>query len=31
VADVELVEVSGRINSLVFRGVERLQVAVTPA
>jgi hypothetical protein len=31
VADMQLVEVSGRIQSLVFRGVERLQVAVTAA
>jgi cytochrome P450 len=31
VADVQLVEASGRIESLVFRGVERLQVAVTAA
>jgi unspecific monooxygenase len=31
VADVELVEASGRIESLVFRGVENLQVAVTAA
>lgn len=31
VADVELIEISGRIQSLVFRGVESLKMAVTAA
>ena len=31
VAGIELIEVADRIESLVFRGVQRLRVAVTPA